>query len=116
MIAGCWEALKNLTRAHSRVMADILVSETPQIRARLDAGGSLLDIGTGGGYALVEYARRFPAATIVGIELDEASVALASKTIAEAELKHRVRVVHAPRQHHGRRRCVRCRHDERRAA
>jgi ubiquinone/menaquinone biosynthesis C-methylase UbiE len=93
----CWllEALKNLTRADSRVMADILVSETSEIRARLDAGGSLLDIGAGGGYALVEYARRFPAATIVGIELDEPSVALAKKTIAEAGLERRVRILHA---------------------
>jgi ubiquinone/menaquinone biosynthesis C-methylase UbiE len=93
----CWllEALKNLTRADSRVMADILASEAPQVRARLDAGGSLLDVGAGGGYALVEYARRFPAASVIGIEIDDSSIALATRTIAEAGLAERVHIERA---------------------
>jgi ubiquinone/menaquinone biosynthesis C-methylase UbiE len=93
----CWliEALKNLTRADSRIMADILISENLKVRGRLDGGGTLLDIGAGGGYALVEYAQRFPGARIVGIEIDESSIALARKTVAEAGVADRVRIERA---------------------
>ena len=56
----------------------------PRPSPQLEQGGTLLDIGAGGGYHVVHYARRFPKTQVIGLEVDVASVALARRTVAEA--------------------------------
>jgi cyclopropane fatty-acyl-phospholipid synthase-like methyltransferase len=66
------------------VWTDTVLPQAPQTLARLQHGGRLLDIGAGAGYALVHYAQRFPAAEVVGLELNGPSVELARRAVAEA--------------------------------
>src|SRR5262249_21858862 len=46
----------------------------PGLVERLTEGGRILDAGCGAGYGIAAFAEAFPAAAVVGIEIDEASV------------------------------------------
>jgi SAM-dependent methyltransferase len=50
------------------------VDTLPELAARLDAGGTALDAGCGLGWSTLALARAFPRATVIGVDLDEASV------------------------------------------
>jgi SAM-dependent methyltransferase len=86
-------ALANLSKPD---VAMLIGHAIPQTRAAtaLAAGGRLLEIGSGLGYHIVEYARHFPAAWLVGIEYDPASAALARAAVREAgpEVARRVEI------------------------
>jgi cyclopropane fatty-acyl-phospholipid synthase-like methyltransferase len=49
----------------------------------------LLDVGCGGGWALVQIAERFPATSCVGIDVEPNSIELAQRLIAERGLAER---------------------------
>jgi hypothetical protein len=86
------EALKNLTKPDAVVLTEHVLPQAPETHAKLEAGGTLLEIGPGGGYALAHFARRFPETRVVGIEFDAPSVELARQTMAEAGLGDRVEI------------------------
>jgi predicted O-methyltransferase YrrM len=86
------EALANATKPDCATWTEIVLPQAPATLARLEDGGRLLDVGSGAGYALVHYARRFPTAEIVGIELDEPSHELARRAVEEAGVGDRVEV------------------------
>ena len=88
------EALKNGTKRDCIVWAKTVLPQAPEALARLERGGRLLDVGTGAGFALVHYAQQFPAAQLVGLELDEPSIALARQAVDAAGLGGRVEVRH----------------------
>ncbi len=46
------------------------LKEMPQVRARLEAGASVLDVGCGAGRACVAIARDFPQTRVVGLDPD----------------------------------------------
>lgn len=89
------EALKASTSPDARVWTETVLPQAPRALERLDHGGRLLDIGAGAGAAVVHYARRFPAATFVGLEFDGPSVHLAQAAVADAALADRVEIRHA---------------------
>jgi SAM-dependent methyltransferase len=74
------------------VMADIVLPRAPAVVARLEQGGELLDVGCGAAYGLITLCRRFPRTRGVGLEIDPAMLALATRNVAEAGLGDRVRV------------------------
>jgi predicted O-methyltransferase YrrM len=88
------EALKNLTKPDAVAFTEHVLPQAPGVVARLEAGGTLLELGPGGGYALAHYARRFPNSRIVGLESDAPSVELARRTVAEAGMDDRVEIRH----------------------
>lgn len=88
------EALKNMTKPDATVLTEHVLPQAPEALARLDGGGTMLEIGPGAGYALAHFARRFPRARVVGLEFDAPSVALAEATAAEAGVADRVEVRH----------------------
>lgn len=88
------EALKNLTKPDVVVLVEHVLPQAPATVQRLEAGGTILEIGPGGGYALSHYARRFPRSQVVGIEVDAPSIALARQTVAEAGVGDRVEIRH----------------------
>jgi len=88
------EALKNLTKPDAVVLTEHVLPQAPETLARLEAGGTMLEIGPGGGHALAHFARRFPRARIVGIEFDEPSIDLARQTLHDAGLADRAEVRH----------------------
>lgn len=60
------------------------VDELPDRADALDAGGAVLDAGCGTGWSTIALARAFPRARVVGLDLDEASIAEARANAAEA--------------------------------
>ena len=66
------------------------MAHLPDITARLEQGGIIVDAGCGTGWSTVALARRFPHARVVGIDLDEASVDEARVHAAEAGVADRV--------------------------
>jgi len=83
-------ALANLTRPDAAMLTGQALPNAPVAVAALEAGGDLLEIGSGAGHHLVHYARTFPRARIVGIEPDGPSVALARAAISDAGVADRV--------------------------
>jgi SAM-dependent methyltransferase len=79
------EALKTLPR----IFLDLVLPRLPGLAARLQDGARVLDVGCGGGWAVVQIAERFPETTCVGIDLEPYSVALAQRLIAERGLAGR---------------------------
>jgi len=71
------------------------VEAMPDVAARLDRGGVILDAGCGEGRSTIGLARAFPAATVVGVDLDAQSVEVARRHVAEAGLDGRVSIVGA---------------------
>jgi predicted O-methyltransferase YrrM len=88
------EALKDATKPDAVVLTDHVLPQAPAALARLEAGGTLLEIGPGAGWALAHYARRFPNSRLVGVEFDRPSVDLARQTVAEADVADRVETRH----------------------
>ncbi|MEO8038728.1 MAG: class I SAM-dependent methyltransferase [Betaproteobacteria bacterium] len=52
--------------------------------ARLEAGGTVLEVGCGTGNFLIQTAKAFPAARAIGVDLDADSLAIAERRIADA--------------------------------
>ena len=72
------------------VLPQVMNTDNP---ALLDI--DILDIGSGAGYGVVHYVKRFPKARVLGIEYDAPSAALAVKTLAESDTGGRARVIQA---------------------
>ena len=83
-------ALRNLTKPDAHMITDYVLPQAPRTLARVLAGGKILDIGSGEGFHLIHYARRYPRSRVIGLELDHAKVETARKNIAEAFLGERV--------------------------
>jgi SAM-dependent methyltransferase len=79
------EALKALPR----IFLDLVLPRLPVLGARLEEGGRVLDVGCGGGWAVVQLAERFPRTTCVGIDVEPYSVELARRLIEERTLSDR---------------------------
>ena len=69
------------------------VETLPDITARLDRGGVILDAGAGEGWSTIALANAFPEAHVVGFDLDVPSVEVARRHIADAGLSDRVSFV-----------------------
>lgn len=89
------EALKNATKPDCVMITDQVLPQAPDTLERLEAGGRILDVGAGGGHHVAHYARRFPEAQVVGIEVDHASVELAEELVTENDLGDQVEIRHA---------------------
>ncbi len=79
------EALKALPR----IFLDLVLPRLPDLESRLRDGGRVLDVGCGGGWAVVQIAERFPTTRCVGIDVEPVSVDLAQRLIAERGLADR---------------------------
>jgi SAM-dependent methyltransferase len=79
------EALKTLPR----IFLDLVLPRLPGLRARLEEGGRVLDVGCGGGWAVVQLAERFPEVSCVGIDVEPYSVDLARRLLVERGLADR---------------------------
>ena len=76
-------------KALPRIFADLVLPRLPGLEARLREGARVLDVGCGGGWAVVQLAERFPESSFVGIDLEPYSVELARRLIDERGLAGR---------------------------
>jgi SAM-dependent methyltransferase len=82
------EALKTLPR----IFLDFVLPQLPGLSGVLRDGSRILDVGCGGGWAVVQIAERFPKTYCVGIDLEPYSVELARGLIVERGLADRCEV------------------------
>jgi ubiquinone/menaquinone biosynthesis C-methylase UbiE len=74
----CVTALDLINRGqYEHRFTDYWLQGLPEVLARLQAGGRMLDVGCGSGRVCAAFAKAFPDAEIVGIDPDEASIARA---------------------------------------
>src|SRR5439155_18961849 len=85
-------ALQEMTKPDFQIMGDVVLPQAPAVAARLEAGGRALDVGCGAGYGVVYFARRFPRASVVGVEQDASMLALARETVAASGVADRAAV------------------------
>ncbi|HEU0114559.1 MAG TPA: methyltransferase domain-containing protein [Thermomicrobiales bacterium] len=80
--------------AYLQSMGDAWLAAMPDVHARLraDPPARIADIGVGAGWTSIAMARAYPKARVDALDLDEASVALARRNVADAGLTDRVRV------------------------
>jgi SAM-dependent methyltransferase len=74
------------TKTLPRIFLDFVLPQLPGLGAVLRDGGRVLDVGCGGGWAVVQIAERFPETYCVGIDVEPYSVELARRLIAERSL------------------------------
>ena len=82
------EALKTLPR----IFLDFVLPQLPDLSVMLRDGSRILDVGCGGGWAVVQIAERFPESYCVGIDVEPYSVELARGLIVERGVADRCEV------------------------
>jgi len=70
-----------------------LLPELAGLKARLDAGGTLLELGCGTGRHLLQVAKAFPQARVVGVDIDPTGMKAARAAVRQAGLGERVSLV-----------------------
>ena len=66
------------------------LKELPSVRARLEAGASVLDVGCGAGRVGIAIAKDFPQTRVVGLDPDGESIRQAAATAASAGVAERI--------------------------
>jgi SAM-dependent methyltransferase len=85
-------AIERLTAQDIAVFFQEALAALPQLVADLAKGGRVVDVHCGGGRWLIAMARRFPALTLVGVELESDSVVRARANVAAAGLTDRIEI------------------------
>ena len=86
------EAIADSTQGLQVVTAKKILPGLEGLSARLERGGTLLEIGCGTGNLLVQLAKAFPATRVVGVDIETDSLASARAKIAAAGMQDRVEV------------------------
>lgn len=76
--------------AYELFLPSVLLPALPELTARLNTGGTILELGCGAGAGLVSLARTFPHCTVTGLDPDVTSIALARERIEAAGLSEHV--------------------------
>lgn len=80
------------TKSLPNIFIDAALPQLPALKAQLEGGARLLDVGCGAGWGLVQFAQRFPNLYCTGIDLEPYSVELARRLISENGLNDRCEV------------------------
>ncbi len=78
-------------RTQPRIFLEMILPKLPGLKQKLDRGGRILDLGCGGGQALVEFAKAFPESTCLGIDIHRGVITTAKNLIGENGLQARVK-------------------------
>jgi SAM-dependent methyltransferase len=76
-------------RSLPRIFVNVVLPRLPTLAARLAAGASVLDLGCGAGWAIVELAQRFPESRVDGADIEPRSIELAADRIVRSGLAER---------------------------
>jgi SAM-dependent methyltransferase len=83
-------AVAGATATLPRMFCEAVLPGLPDLKARLEAGAAVLDVGCGAGHALVALAERFPNVRCVGIDIEPVSIGMAQELISKRGLDGRV--------------------------
>jgi SAM-dependent methyltransferase len=83
------ETIANGLQSLPRIFIDFVLPKLPALQNRFESGARVLDVGCGGGWALVQLAERFPKVTCVGVDNEPHSIELARSLIADRTLTGR---------------------------
>ena len=83
------ESVAEATTSLPRIFVDFVLPQLPALKAQLESGDRLLDLGCGGGWAVVQLAERFPNLRCSGVDIEPYSVELARSLISERGLSQR---------------------------
>jgi len=87
------ESVATATVSLPRMFLELVLPDLPGLEKRLHDGCNLLDMGCGGGSAIVEFAKRFPAVQCTGVDLEPKSLHLAQELIRDRGLGDRVKAI-----------------------
>ncbi|KAA3628407.1 MAG: class I SAM-dependent methyltransferase [Proteobacteria bacterium] len=90
------ETVTGSTQGLHVVTARKILPELPGVKALMDAGGAILDVGCGTGNFLLQLAKAFPGGRCVGVDIDPVGIAVAKRRIAAADLGDRVAAIEGP--------------------
>jgi len=86
------QAIAESTQGLQVVTAKKILPGLAGLAERLSAGGAILEIGCGTGNFLLQAAKAFPGARLVGVDIDDASLAKARDKVQQAGLAGRIAV------------------------
>ncbi len=72
-----------------------LLPELPGLQERLDARGSILEVGCGTGKHLIQLTKAFPEARCIGVDIDPTGIKAANAALAKAGVSDRVSLIEA---------------------
>ena len=90
------QAIAESTQGLQVVTAKKILPGLDGLAARLEAGGTILEVGCGTGNLLLGLAKAFPKARVLGVDIEADSLAAARKKIAAASLDGRVEARRVP--------------------
>ena len=76
--------------AYELFLPSVLLPALPELKARLESGGTILELGCGAGAGLVSLARAFPLCTVTGLDPDPISIELAKARVDAAGMSEHV--------------------------
>ncbi len=83
------QAIAESTWGLQVVTAKKILPGLDELAQRLEAGGTILEVGCGTGNLLVQLAKTFPTACCIGVDIDEESLALARQRLEKAGIADR---------------------------
>ena len=86
------QAIAESTQGLQVVTAKKILPGLADLAGRLAAGGAILEIGCGTGNFLLQAAKAFPGARLTGVDIDDASLAVAREKVRQAGLATRISV------------------------
>ena len=91
-----WDGLERVSAAffYDRTLVEQWLPALPAIRATLERGAAVADVGCGRGRALIALARAFPASRFVGYDAFAPTIARATASAQAARVADRVRFEH----------------------
>lgn len=87
------EAVADGTFGLQVLSARKLLPELAGLKARLDTGGTVLELGCGTGRHLLQVAKAFPQARVIGVDIDPTGMKAARAAVEQAGLGERVTLV-----------------------
>jgi cyclopropane fatty-acyl-phospholipid synthase-like methyltransferase len=87
-----FETIAKTLQVLPRIFIDQILPKMPGLQSRFEEGISILDFGCGGGYAVVEFARRYPNVSCMGTDIEPNSIRMAEALTRSAGLQDRAQV------------------------
>ena len=83
-------SVAEVTQVLPRMFLGAVMPKLPNLEARLQEGALVLDVGCGAGYAMLDFAERYPSVRCIGVDVEPTSIRMAQQHIQQRGLSDRV--------------------------